>query len=68
MAHITKDPSPAEIAAACLRIQAGWSADETMRRLRVDLRPQVRCADGRLVAVSANDYDTHTHRGELQRC
>ena len=66
--HRRQDPTPAEITSACLEIQAGWSADETMRRLRVDLRPQVRCADSRLVPVSANDYDTHTHRGELQRC
>ena len=47
------DPSPAEIAAACLLIQAIWAPDERLRRLRVDLRPMVRAADGRLVAVAA---------------
>ena len=58
------DPSPAEIAAACLLIQATWTADERQRRLRVDQRPQVRCADSRLVAVAAEDYDRHTAGGE----
>ena len=41
------DPSPEEIAAACLEIQSGWSDEE---RLRADWRPLVRCADGLLVA------------------
>ena len=54
-----QDPSPEEITAACLIIQATWSPDERLRRLRVDLRPTVRCADGRLVSVTADDYDGH---------
>ena len=47
----TKDPTPAEIAAECLLIQLPWSPDETLKRLRSDLRPIVRTADRRLVAV-----------------
>lgn len=34
----TADPTPEEIAAACERIRAGWSAAERRRRLRVDWR------------------------------
>lgn len=33
----TRDPSPAEIAAQCKAIRAGWSASE--RRARADERP-----------------------------
>jgi len=36
-----------ELAAACLGIQAEWSAEERLKRLRCDLRPQVMTADGR---------------------
>ena len=57
------DPTAAEIAAACLLIQATWSPDERLRRLRADLRPMVTTADGRLVAVSASDYETHKRNG-----
>jgi hypothetical protein len=44
-----RDPTPDEIAAACLEIQATWSPAERLRRLRVDLRPTIQTADGRLV-------------------
>ena len=54
-----QDPSPEQITAACLQIQATWSPDERLRRLRVDWRPMVSTADGRLVSVTADDYDTH---------
>ena len=57
------DPTPAEIAAACLEIQAGWSDRERMTRLRVDLRPMVRTADDRLVNVTAGDYAIHETKG-----
>jgi len=57
------DPSPEEIAAACLQIQSHWTPDERFRRLRADLRPMVRCADDRLVSVSAADYGQHERRG-----
>ena len=49
------DPTPDEIAAACLEIQAIWTPDERQRRLRADWRPMVRTADSRLVAVAAED-------------
>lgn len=53
------DPTPEQIAERCLRIQATWTPAERMRRLRVDLRPTVSCADGRHVDVDASDYDEH---------
>ena len=56
------DPTPAEIAAACFEIQSGWSDEE---RLRADWRPMVRCADGRLVAVCADDYDNPNGNGAI---
>jgi len=54
-----EDPTPAEIAAACLLIQAGWSEAERMKRLRVDLRPVHTLADGRLSTMDAEDYADH---------
>ena len=54
-----QDPTPAEIAERCLRIQAEWSPEMRMRRLRCDLRPMVRTADDRLVDMTAADYDQH---------
>lgn len=50
------DPSPEEIAAACLEIQAGWSPAEKLRRMRSDMRPHVSGADGRQHDVSAESY------------
>jgi len=52
------DPSAAELASICLEIQATWTPDEAFKRLRADLRPMVRCADDRLLAVDAVDYQT----------
>ena len=53
------DPTPAEIAAACLEIQRGWSEQEKLKRLRSDLRPSfVRC-DGELMTMAAEDYEGH---------
>lgn len=57
------EPSPAEIAEACLEIQATWSIAEKQRRLRVDWRPQVRTADDRLADVDADDFQTHERKG-----
>jgi len=54
-----QDPSPSEIAERCLLIQAIWTPDERMKRLRVDLRPMVRTGDGRLLDVTVDDYDGH---------
>ena len=59
MSSRATDPTPAEITALCLAIQAGWTPDERLRRLRVDWRPMVPTADGRLLAVSADDYGAH---------
>ena len=53
------DPSPAEITAACLEIQHGWTPEERMKRLRVDLRPAYTLADGRLRTMDAEDYRDH---------
>ena len=56
---MSTDPTPTEIAAACQLIQSTWTPAERMRRLRSDQRPMVETADGRLVAVAADDYDEH---------
>ena len=53
------DPSPEEIAERCAAIQAEWTPEERMKRLRCDLRPQVMTADGRLVDVSTEAYEAH---------
>lgn len=60
----TKDPSPAEIAAACLEIRSGWTAEEHHRRMRVDLRPAYRQADGERRAMSCEGYERHHGRRE----
>ena len=63
----TRDPSPAEIAAACLEIQRGWSEQEKLKRLRVDLRPTYTRCDGVTESMTAEVYDRHhTRRAELQ--
>ena len=54
-----RDPSPSEIATACLLIQSTWTPDEKLRRLRVYLRPMVAAADGRLVPITAESYAEH---------
>lgn len=61
-----KDPSPEDIARACREIQGEWTAEERLRRLRVDLRPSFRSADGRLLHMHAADYDGH-HRSRAGR-
>lgn len=58
------DPTPAEIHLACLQVRSTWTPDERLRRLRCDLRPMVRCADDRLVSVSAESYDAHSEHNE----
>jgi hypothetical protein len=58
------DPSPEQIAAACREIRAGWSPEETLRRLRSDLRPTYRRADGQRETFVADDYETHHERRE----
>ncbi|MCA9010499.1 MAG: hypothetical protein KDB01_12170 [Planctomycetaceae bacterium] len=59
MTATRRDPSPDEIAAACLEIQSTWTPRERLTRLRADLRPSIVAADGRHVDVSAGDYETH---------
>ena len=61
------DPTPAEIAAACLLIQSTWTPEERMKRLRSDLRPSfVRC-DGERETMAAESYiGHHEQRAELQ--
>lgn len=58
----SKDPSPEEITRMCAEIQASWSQQERLKRLRVDLRPMVRTADDRLCDVSAEHYEQHLER------
>jgi hypothetical protein len=61
------DPSPAEIAAACLSIQQTWSAREKLSRLRVDLRPTYQRCDGETEEMTADVYNGHhSERGKLQ--
>ncbi|MCX7397253.1 MAG: hypothetical protein NT138_06175 [Planctomycetales bacterium] len=60
------DPSPEEIAAECLLIQATWSAREKLSRLRSDLRPHYQRCDGIQEEFDAEDYDAHhSERAEL---
>ena len=54
-----QDPSPTEIAAACLLIQAGWTEAERMKRLRVDLRPTYTRCDGETEEMAADVYNGH---------
>ena len=58
----TKDPTPSEIAAACIEIQAGWTAEEKLRRLRSDMRPTFTVADGRRLEMTEAAYNGH-HSG-----
>jgi hypothetical protein len=63
----SKDPTPEQIAAACLLIQAGWSEAERLKRLRADLRPTYTRCDGVTETMTADVYDRHhERRAELQ--
>ena len=59
------DPTPKEIAAACLEIQSTWTATERMKRLRADLRPMYRRCDGERLEMSSSVYERHHERREL---
>lgn len=59
------DPTPKEIAAECLLIQATWSAREKLSRLRVDLRPKYQRCDGVTEPITADVYNGHHERREL---
>ena len=56
------DPTPKEIAAACLEIQSTWTATERMKRLRVDLRPMYTRCDGERLEMTSDVYDGHHER------
>jgi hypothetical protein len=64
MSEKRTDPTPDEIAERCSEIRSTWSADETLKRLRADLRPQYRRADGHHETFAADDYETHHERRE----
>lgn len=53
------DPSPAEIAAACLQIQSRWAPAERLKRLRPDWRPAYRRVDGESVTFDLGIYADH---------
>ena len=55
----TRDPSPEEIAELCLEIQRGWSEQEKLKRLRVDLRPVFTRCDGERLEMSSSVYEGH---------
>ena len=63
------DPSPEQIAELCLQIQSTWSAQERMKRLRVDLRPTYTRCDGESEEMTADVYNGHhSERQEVQKC
>jgi len=63
----TRDPSPEEIRLACLEIQATRTEAERLKRLRSDLRPSRRLADGTMHDIGSDDYSGHHGtRAELQ--
>ena len=51
--------TPEVIAAECLLIQSLWSPTERIKRMRVDLRPVYRRADGVIEEVDSEAYWTH---------
>jgi hypothetical protein len=58
------DPTPEQIAAACLLIQATWTPAEKLKRLRVDLRPTFTSCDGRELEIDAAAYNRHHEQRE----
>jgi hypothetical protein len=58
------DPTPAEIEHRSAAIRRDWSVDERMSRLRADLRPSYRLADGRQQAMSNAAYSVHHEQRE----
>jgi hypothetical protein len=57
-----KDPTLEEIAAARLEIQATWSDSERWARMRADMRPYFRRADGVPVEMSEAAYREHLEK------
>lgn len=58
------DPTPAEISAMCLQIQATWTEDERLKRLRCDWRPTFTRCDDEKVEMDLRVYDAHIQAGE----
>lgn len=56
---MAEEITPEVIAAECLRIQAEWSPEVRLRRMRPDLRPVVRRADGVIEEIDAEAYRIH---------
>ncbi len=54
-----RDPSPSEIAELTAEIRSGWTAEERLRRLRADLRPEYSLADGSMQTMSSVAYEAH---------
>ncbi|MFN8705484.1 MAG: hypothetical protein ACK526_01025 [Planctomyces sp.] len=54
-----KDPTLEEIAAARLEIQATWSDDERMKRMRSDWRASFRRCDGVNEDMELETYSQH---------
>lgn len=60
MAGKDNSPSQEEIRAACLLIQAGWSPEEKLKRLRIDLRPHFRnITTGERLPMTQETYEEH---------
>lgn len=58
------DPPPEQILQECQRIQAEWSPDERLKRMRCDLRPYFRRCDGVQVEMTDDDYQEHHNARE----
>ena len=56
---VSKDPTPEQIASACLEIQATWTERERLTRLRVDWRPSYTRCDGEREMIDAASYERH---------
>lgn len=59
------DPTPHQIREACSAIQATWSDVERFKRMRPDMRPEYRLADGEFETMTAADYELHHERQGL---
>jgi hypothetical protein len=59
-----RDPTPEQIAERAAEIRSGWSPEETLKRLRSDLRPSVVLCDGRRHDFSIETYESHHNTRE----
>jgi hypothetical protein len=58
------DPTPSEIAEICWEIQAGWSDEERLKRMRIDWRPTYRRCDGEHPEFAVTIYESHHENHE----